>query len=60
VTCAVSGVKSRTMGRQDKSDNPDGQPDEAQGHGKPWREPWKDWGTDEEVRGGRTPGEEQR
>jgi hypothetical protein len=60
VTCAAVGVESRTMGRHENTDNHEEQHDNDQGDSKPQREPWKDWGTDDEVRGGRTPGEQQR
>ena len=48
------------MGRHENTDNPQQQPDKDQGGTKPSKEPWKDWGHDEEVKGGRHPGEERR
>jgi hypothetical protein len=52
------------MGRHEKTDNPQSQPDKDQGDqgggGNTANEPWKDWGTDEEVRGDRGSGSEQR
>lgn len=51
-------VQSCTMGRHEKDDNPEPEPQPEKDNGG--REPWKDWGTDGEVRGGREPYDDEQ